>query len=124
MAKSRDVHLVVITPEQQVVDAHADSVVIPAHDGELGILRDRAALMCELGVGQLRYTAGGQTKRLFVDGGFAQVNRNEVCVLTERACPPEAITDAMIAEAQATPRDAAGRAPRRVSALRALRGQR
>lgn len=85
MAKSASLELVVITPEKQVLSAAVDSVIIPAHDGELGILRDRAPLMCELGIGQLRFTHGGQTRRLYIDGGFAQVLNNKVTVLTGNA---------------------------------------
>lgn len=85
MAKASSLELVVITPEKQVLSAAVDSVIIPAHDGELGILRDRAPLMCELGIGQLRYTQGGQTRRLYIDGGFAQVLNNKVTVLTSNA---------------------------------------
>lgn len=120
MARSKDIHLVVVTPEQQVVDEPADSVVLPAHDGELGVLHGRAPLMCELGIGQLRYTRAGRTRRLFVDGGFAQVRANEVTVLTPSACREEAITEQMVADAEQAPRDRAGRARRRASVLRGL----
>ncbi len=95
-----EVHFVVVTPEAQVAEGTAQSVVIPAHDGELGVLRNRAPLMCELGIGQMRYTADGQTKRLFIDGGFAQVNRNDVTVLSARAVPDSEITPEMIADAE------------------------
>jgi len=91
MAETRPIHLVVITPERQVLDERTDAVVIPAHDGELGVLKDRSALMCELGIGQLRYGPPGQARRLFIDGGFAQVYDNTVTVLTNRAVAAEEI---------------------------------
>jgi F-type H+-transporting ATPase subunit epsilon len=99
MAPGNDIHLLVITPERQVLEQPVDAVVIPAHDGELGVLRNRAALMCELGIGQLRYTAAGRTQRMFVDGGFAQVLDNRVTVLTNRALPHEAVTAEAVAAA-------------------------
>ena len=130
MADSQDIHVVVITPERQVIEETVDAVVIPAHDGEIGVLHDRAALMCELGIGQLRYTQAGQTRRLFVDGGFAQVFDNHVTVLTTRALPAEQVTAEVIAVAQrdidqhqgfdADTRDARERAQRRLSVLRGL----
>lgn len=101
MAKHENIDLVVITPEQQVLKAAVDAVVIPAHDGELGVLPDRAPLMCELGIGQLRYASGGQTRRLFIDGGFAQVHENHVSVLTNRAVPAEEISPELLAKAEA-----------------------
>ncbi len=124
MAKQSNIRLVVVTPEQQVLDDSVDSVVLPAHDGELGVLHDRASLMCELGIGQLRYTRSGRVQRVFVDGGFAQVHKNEVTVLTPQACPAEDITDQMIADIEKSPRDPAGRARRKASVLRSLRAPR
>jgi len=102
-------HVTVITPERRVLDADADAVVIPAHDGELGVLRDRAALLCELGVGQLRYSRAGQTQRVFIDGGFAQVLDNRITVLSGRALPAEEVTPAMVSEAETAARQPPGR---------------
>lgn len=130
MADSQNIHVVVITPERQVLEETVDAVVLPAHDGELGVLRDRAALMCELGIGQFRYTQGGQTRRLFIDGGFAQVVDNRVTVLTARALPAEQVTAEVVAAAQRDidqhqgldpdTRLAYERAQRRLSVLRGL----
>ena len=133
MAKLKTINFVVVTPERQVVEGTADAVVIPMHDGELGILPDRAPLMCELGIGQMRYQQAGGTRRLYIDGGFAQVHDNHVTVLTEHAAPAEEITDEMIAEADQKATDITAHtqealearrlAKRRASTLRALRGR-
>jgi F-type H+-transporting ATPase subunit epsilon len=130
MAKDKILKFVVVTPEQQVVEEIADSIVIPAHDGELGILPDRAPLMCELGIGQMRYRKAGELRRLFIDGGFAQVYANNVTVLTEHAAPAEEITAEMIADAERAVSEAGsktleavearGLAARRLSVLRNL----
>jgi len=98
MAKA--LHCSVITPERQVFDADATSVVIPAHDGLVGILDGRAPLLCELGTGVLRVDAAGSgARQFFVDGGFAQVLNNEVIVLSERAAAAEDISRAEAAKA-------------------------
>jgi len=130
MAKSTEVRFVVITPERCVVEDTTDFVVFTAHDGEMGILRDRAPLMCELGIGQFRYRSGPQTRRLFIDGGFAQVCDNAVTLLTQQAMPAENITGDTIAGAEQALRslkgtdpdtlDARARAQRRLSVLRRL----
>ncbi len=85
----------VITPEEQVLDTQATSVVMPAHDGQTGILKNRAPLLCELGTGVLRVDSvdTGPTE-YFVDGGFAQVLHNEVTLLTERAVSGDEIVQA------------------------------
>ena len=76
----------VITPEQKVLETTATQVIVPAHDGLLGVLDHRAPLVCELGEGKLRIDeAGGQTKKIAIKGGFAQVLNNNVTILTEQA---------------------------------------
>ncbi len=89
MAKS--FHCSVITPDGSVFDGPAEFVVIPAIDGELGILYNRAPLLSKLGAGRLRVDSGGKQQVWFVDGGFAQVLDNHAIILTQQAIPPERI---------------------------------
>lgn len=75
---------VVVTPEQQQLDEQASQVILPAHDGLIGILTDRAPLLVKLGKGALRVDiAGGQQKTFSVDGGIAQMKDNVLTVLTK-----------------------------------------
>jgi F-type H+-transporting ATPase subunit epsilon len=101
---SKTLQCSVITPEAAVYDGPADAVVVPAHDGEIGILPDRAPLLCKLGAGRLRVRIGNSEESWFVDGGFAQVLDNVVTVLTQRSIRPHEIdraeAEAMLAEAQ------------------------
>jgi F-type H+-transporting ATPase subunit epsilon len=75
---------VVVTPEKAILDEPADMVILPMVDGELGVLPRRAALVGRLGKGELRIKLGNDTKRLQVEGGFAQVRSDVVTVLTTR----------------------------------------
>jgi F-type H+-transporting ATPase subunit epsilon len=75
----------IVTPERPVYEGEADSVVVPAHDGEIGILPRHARLLAALGVGELRTTAAGTVHRFFVEGGFVQVRADRVTVLCDRA---------------------------------------
>lgn len=77
--------VVVISPEATIYEGQADSVVVPAWDGELGILRGHAPLMSVLGKGEIRVTRGSGTERFHVSGGFLQVVDDVVTVLSERA---------------------------------------
>jgi F-type H+-transporting ATPase subunit epsilon len=77
--------VIVMSPERTIYQGAADSVVAPAWDGQLGILRGHAPLMALLGAGELRVGRGGQTERFRVEGGFLQVVDNTVTVLSERA---------------------------------------
>jgi F-type H+-transporting ATPase subunit epsilon len=95
MATDKVLQCSVITPEHKVFEAAATAVIIPAHDGKIGILHGRAPLLCELGTGTLRVDAVTEGMREFyVDGGFAQVLENKVTILTERAAPAEDLSRA------------------------------
>jgi F-type H+-transporting ATPase subunit epsilon len=87
----KQLQCVVVTPEKAVLDEPADFVALPMYDGELGVLPGRAPLIGRLGPGELRLQQHGTPRRLFVDGGFAQVRSNVVTVLTPRAVPAETI---------------------------------
>jgi F-type H+-transporting ATPase subunit epsilon len=88
---TRLLQCVVVTPERAVLDEKADFVALPLYDGELGVLPGRAPLIGRLGPGELRMRRGTETKRFFVDGGFAQVRANVVTVLTPRALEADKI---------------------------------
>lgn len=83
---------VVVTPEQQTLDETANQAILPAHDGLLGILTDRAPILVKLGIGPLRIDlAGGQKRTYFIDGGIAQMKDNNLTILTQQAIAPENI---------------------------------
>ena len=74
-----------ITPEQAVFEKQASYVDLPAHDGQMGFLANRAPLLVKLGEGVLTVTgAEGQTK-MRVSGGFAQMKGNTLAILTDKA---------------------------------------
>lgn len=76
--------LAVVSPERTLYEGEATQVVVPAFDGEVGILPGHAPLMTLLGSGPLRIT-GGSAPAIRVDGGFLQVVDNVVRVVTEKA---------------------------------------
>ena len=77
-------HLRVLTPERQLVDAEVKEVTAPGALGEIGILPDHAALFTALEPGVLSYPdAAGKIVRLEIGGGFAEVRENVVTVLAE-----------------------------------------
>ncbi len=75
----------VISPERSVFDGDAEAVVVPAFDGDVGILPRHAPFMTLLGRGTLRIRQGGTAHRVAVDGGFLQVTGNVVRVVAEHA---------------------------------------
>ena len=91
MAKADTFHCSVVTPERAVLECDAKFVAFPAHDGEMGVLVNRAPLVCKLGIGTLRAETPDRKHLLFIDGGFAQVVDNRVTILTEQAKTPDEI---------------------------------
>ena len=78
----------IITPEKAVYEGDVTSAVVPAHDGEVGFLQDRAPMLVRLGIGTLRIDGGDDGSLAFVvDGGFAEMVDNKLTVLTEQAIP-------------------------------------
>jgi F-type H+-transporting ATPase subunit epsilon len=95
----------VVTPEQQVLDEQVTQAIVPAHDGQVGILTDRAPLLVKLGVGELRLdVAGGQHRAFLIDGGVAQMKDNRLTIITDEAIPAADINaeEARAAVAEAT----------------------
>jgi F-type H+-transporting ATPase subunit epsilon len=84
-------HCSIVTPEKAFLETDAERVVVPAHDGEIGILPGHARLLAKLGTGVCRVTSGGTTHRLLIDGGFVQVAENRVTILTDLASTLENI---------------------------------
>ncbi len=85
MAQPKRLAVAVITPKSSVYQGEADMVVVPAWDGQLGILRGHAPMMALLGKGEMRVLLGGQEHRFHVDGGFLQIADDAVSVLSESA---------------------------------------
>ncbi len=79
----RRLKISVISPTRVGFEGEADSIIVPAYDGLLGILYNHAPMMVLLGTGELVIRTGEEEKRLHVSGGFLQVVDNEVSVLAE-----------------------------------------
>ena len=124
--QSSSLHVSVVTPEETVLDAAPEFVVLPLFDGELGVLPGHSPMIGRLGFGEMRLTIGGEVKSYYVDAGFAQVADNEVTVLTGRAmltsdidsAAAQAQLDEGLARTAATPDEGAMR-DRMVSQARA-----
>ena len=91
MSTDNKVHCVVVTPEKTELDTTCDSMVVPMFDGELGIQVGRAPMVGRLGFGMMRIKSSSGVVEWFVDGGFVQVTREGVYVLTDRLLKPDQI---------------------------------
>ena len=75
----------IATPEKLVLDKRAEYAEIPGKDGYMGILPGHAALLSELGDGELSYTLAGKTDKLHIIGGYVEVRDDHVRVLADKA---------------------------------------
>jgi F-type H+-transporting ATPase subunit epsilon len=83
-------HCDLIDPMGKLLDCRTTAVVLPAHDGQVGILYNHSPMLCELGLGILKVTVVSEDQYqgccegdtfFFIDGGFALVASNSVMVV-------------------------------------------
>ena len=77
--------LELVTPEKVAWSAPADFVVLPAFDGEMGVLPGHMPFLVQLAPGEVRITDSGTVKRFAVSGGFAEVKDEVVSLFAETA---------------------------------------
>ena len=76
----------VVSPEAIVWSGEAELLVTRTTEGEIGILADHEPTMAALATGSsVIHAVGGGEITLAIHGGFLQVFRNEVTLLTDRA---------------------------------------
>ena len=89
------VDLEIVSPEKLLLSRPVDMVVIPAAEGEMGVLPKHAPMIVMLRGGTIRlYEAGKVVDELFVTGGFAEVTPERVTVLANEATPVTAVSKA------------------------------
>ncbi len=85
MAKHRkEFTIEILTPAGPVFKAEVVGAVLPAADGQIGILGGRAPLVATVGAGMLTVEQkDGEPREFLVEGGFAQMAENLLTVLAE-----------------------------------------
>jgi F-type H+-transporting ATPase subunit epsilon len=80
--------LELVSPEKLLLSRAVEMAVIPAAEGEMGVLAGHAPMIVALRGGVISVREGGQvTEQLFVAGGFAEVAPDRVTILAEEATP-------------------------------------
>jgi F-type H+-transporting ATPase subunit epsilon len=75
----------VLAPDQSVFDGNADEVILPSTTGQIGILPGHVSLLTAIDIGVMRVREGGGWKAIALQGGFAEVEADEVTVLVNAA---------------------------------------
>jgi F-type H+-transporting ATPase subunit epsilon len=77
-----------VAPERLLASAEVDMVVVPGAEGDFGVLPHHSLFMSVLRPGVIETYEGTQvSERIFVGGGFAEVNERGCTVLAEEALP-------------------------------------
>ena len=72
--------LEIISAHEITFKGEADSVTLPGKLGSFTVLKNHAALISVLVTGDIRYTSGGETHTISIQGGIADVNNNVISV--------------------------------------------
>jgi F-type H+-transporting ATPase subunit epsilon len=83
MAKSFQVDIV--TPEAVVWSGEAELVTARTTEGDIGVLADHQPTMAALATGAIKVVHGDGITIAGIHGGFLQIFRNQVTLLTDRA---------------------------------------
>lgn len=92
-----------VSPERELFHGDVDQVVVPGTEGEFGVLPRHAPLMATIKAGALRILDGGSERRIFVNGGFADVTPDGLTVLASDAVD---LSDVTVEDIEAKLKDA------------------
>ena len=77
-----------VSPERLLMSRAVEMVVVPGVEGDFGVLAGHAPLISTVRPGIIEVHEDGKiTDRIFVAGGFAEVNAERCTVLAEVAMP-------------------------------------
>ena len=79
-------NLLILTPDGEFLDIDIISLIVPAENGLLGILKDHAPLLSALKSGNLEYkNIDGIKKEVEIGSGLIEVNKNKIIILANTA---------------------------------------
>lgn len=86
-----------VSPEKLLLSRPVEMVVVPGAEGDFGALPGHAPLISTVRPGVIEvHDEGRVTERIFVAGGFAEVNAERCTVLAEVAMPVAEIDRARV----------------------------
>jgi F-type H+-transporting ATPase subunit epsilon len=92
-------HFELVSPARLLFSGEVTSVTIPGTDGEMGIFAGHAPVLSTLRPGVVTITReSGQPEKIFVRGGFAEVNPSGLTMLAETAIPLAELDAAALAQ--------------------------
>src|SRR4051794_4518536 len=100
------ISLEIVSPERLLLSRPVDMVVIPASEGDIGVLEGHSPMIVMLRGGTIDLYEGDRvTDRLFVNSGFAEITQERCTVLADRVLPLSEVNKAeaerLLVEAEA-----------------------
>ena len=75
-----------VSPERLLMSEDVEQVDVPGREGDFGVLAGHAPVVATLRPGVLEvHKANGEKQRIFVLGGFAEVNSESLTILAQHA---------------------------------------
>lgn len=93
-------HLEVITPTKIVLSEEVDEITINTANGEIAILPNHIPLLSKLVPGEMKIKNNGKTHYFAVMGGFLEVSKNNISILSDYAVRASDIEVAKAKEAK------------------------
>jgi F-type H+-transporting ATPase subunit epsilon len=87
-----------VSPERLLMSEPVEQVVVPGSEGYFTVLKGHAPFMSTLRPGVMEVARAGETTRIFVRGGFADVNVGGLTILAEQAIPLAEVDPAVLAQ--------------------------
>jgi F-type H+-transporting ATPase subunit epsilon len=92
-------HFELVSPDRLVYRGETPSVLVPGGEGDFLVLKNHAPVMASIRPGIVEFAdASGKQTRIFVRGGFAEVNQAGLTLLAETAMPVEELGGERIAQ--------------------------
>lgn len=81
-------NLEIVSPDRLLLSQPVDMAVIPAAEGEMGVLPGHSPMIVLLRGGTITiYEGGAPRQKLYVSGGFAEITPERCTVLADEAVP-------------------------------------
>jgi F-type H+-transporting ATPase subunit epsilon len=81
-------HFELVSPEKLLFSGEVEGVVVSSTEGDFMVMKDHAPVMTSLRPGLVIVEEGaGKQSKLYVRGGFAEVNSKGLTILAEEAIP-------------------------------------
>lgn len=75
--------LQIITPTRTILDTEVESVILTTTEGDMGIFYDHEPVVALLAYKDMTYTEDGKKKKATTLGGFVEVTKDKVVILTD-----------------------------------------